>query len=531
MQSPQKKKESNISQAEEDGRQGDRHVASEHFSQDIAKVPPILVSHSMKRLVLTTLIFVAGCATFVPSADPVSRLHKDIDAVLSDTLFDHTLAAIKVVSLNSGKVLYDRNSSLLVHPASNLKLFTSSSALGYLGPGFLFKTRVLTDSTLSDSALGGNVYLKGYGDPDLSVSDLDSLATVVRSLGIRRVNGNIVADGSYFDDLYWGNGWMWDDEPEPDEMFISALSVNKNCVTVTVAPDTLAGDSVYVAVDPPTSYVSVRNTAKSVADTNDTTLKITRLFKERLNTVDVSGDVPRAWKPIHKRMSIWQPAMFAGQLFKEALVRDSIAVPGNVVQGTAPGSAFRLAEIDRPIDSVIVHMNKVSDNLSAENLLKTLCAERDTVPGSASPGIALEYKFLSSLGVDTTSCNVVDGSGVSHYDLVTVDNIIRLLTAIAHRPEPFRLIYQSLPVAGVDGTLDTRMIGTNAQGTVRAKTGSLSGISSLSGYVTTQDGELLAFSMVMENFALPSKYYRAAQDSICTYLARFGTSPPVSSSH
>ncbi len=473
---------------------------------------------SMRSLVLSLLIF-AGCATTVPPADPVRQLGADIDAILADSLFTHTLTCIKVVSLNSGKTLYERNSRLLVHPASNLKLFTSSTALQALGEAFRFRTDVLADSAVSDSVVHGNLYLKGYGDPDLSVTDLDSLAGLVHADGIKRVEGNIVGDVSYFDDNYWGNGWMWSDEPDPDEMFISPLCVNSNCITVTVTPTFAPGDSVIVTIQPPTNLFTVVSNARTVSDTMDYSLKVTRLYKDRPSTILVSGDIPLWCSPVKERISVRQPALLATTLFRQSLERSDVTVDGDARLSTTPPAARTIAEFARPIDSVIVHMNKTSDNLSAENLLKVVGAEKLGAPGTSENGLHIENQFLNSLGIDTTVCVPVDGSGVSHYNLITVEDIVRLLAAIARRPDPFRVIYTSLPVAGVDGTLASRMLHTAAQGNVHAKTGTIYGISSLSGYVTTKSNELLAFSIVMENFSAPTNAFQRAQDEICERLA------------
>lgn len=484
----------------------------------------------MKILVVASLLVFGGCATLLPPVDPVQQLRNDINGVLSDSIFVHTLPSIKVVSLNSGQILFDKNSELLMHPASNLKLFTSSAALHIFGQDFQFKTLVLADSQQSDSVVRGNLFLKGYGNPDLKVSDLDSLAARMQTMGIRRIEGDIVADASYFDDLYWGNGWMWDDEPDPDEMFISALSVNKNCVTVTVTPTTAPSDSVIMRINPPTPYVTVECNAKTVDDSTGNSVRISRLFRERLNTITISGNIQMSAASVRRRISVWQPALFTAELFKESLQRDSIVVLGNARLGFAPPSATQLAEHWWSIDSVLIRMNKVSDNLSAENILKTIGATRRGLPGTAQNGIYVENEFLSSLGIDTTKCSLVDGSGVSHYNLLTVDDILRLLVGIARRPDPFHLIYLSLPIAGVDGTLEFRMKGTLAQGNVRGKTGTINGVSSSSGYLTTRDGELLAFSMMMENFIIPTRYVQFAQDRICELLAGFSRSQPISDS-
>jgi D-alanyl-D-alanine carboxypeptidase/D-alanyl-D-alanine-endopeptidase (penicillin-binding protein 4) len=478
----------------------------------------------MKRLLIFGLMFLGGCASFAPprqSSDPVRLLQNDIDTVLSDSIFRQTLASLEIVSLNSGQVLYERNSKLLMHPASNLKLLTSATALQVLGEDFRFKTAVLVDSLQSGDIVAGNLYLKGFGDPDLKSSDLDSLAATLRSIGIRLITGDIVADDSYFDDLYWGNGWMWDDEPDPDAMFISALSVNKNCVVVTVEPTSVQSDSVIVTINPPTSFISVLSTARTVDDSAKCSLKVSRLFKERLNTITVSGDMPRNATAHRNRISVRQPALLAAELLKKSLQLDSLTVLGQARLAMAPPGTVEIASCSRPIDSVLIAMNKKSDNLSAENILKTIGAKQRGLPGGAKNGIYVENEFLSSFGIDTSACFIADGSGVSHYNLLTVDNIMRLLVGMTRRPDPFHLIYASLPIAGVDGTLENRMIGTAAQGNVRAKTGTISGTSSLSGYVTTRDGELLACSMVMEHFVLPPRYFQYAQDTICELLARF----------
>ena len=482
----------------------------------------------MKRLLLLIgIMLFGGCASFFSTrqqSDPISVLRNDIDTVLSDSIFRQSQSSVKVVSLNSGQVLYDRNSGLLMHPASNLKLFTSSTALQILGENFSFKTSILVDSSTVGGVVFGNLYIKGFGDPDLTSSDLDSLASIVHSTGIVQITGDVVADDSYFDDLYWGNGWMWDDEPDPDEMFISPLCVNRNCVTVTVTPTLLPSDSVLVTVDPPTPFITVQSSAKTVEDTSDHSLKVTRLFKERLNIITIRGNIPLGALPHRHKMSVWQPSMYAAELLKESLRRDSVTVTGGIRIGIVPSGSKEVAHHVRPIDSVIVTMNKISDNLSAENLLKTVGASQRGIPGNAQNGIYVENGFLSSFGIDTSACSIVDGSGVSHYNLISVDDIIRLLVGIARRPNPFRLIYTSMPIAGVDGTLENRMIDAPARGNVRGKTGTINGVSALSGYVTTRDGELLAYSMMMENFVLPTRNYQRAQDTICEILARFSRS-------
>jgi PBP4 family serine-type D-alanyl-D-alanine carboxypeptidase len=402
-----------------------------------------------------------------------------------------------------------------------MKLLTTATALHELGRSYLFKTCVLVDSLTADGTVRGNLYLKGYGDPDLRISDLDSAALYLRSVGISQATGDVVGDNNYFDDLEWGNGWMWDDEPDPDVMFISALSVNKNCVSVTVSPTPAPSDSVLVSCSPPTPFVTIQKTAKTVRDSAKIPLRISRLFMERLNTVTVSGEVQAGGEIRQQRVSVWKPDLYAAQILKESLQRNGIFVFGQPRVGLTPAKARRVWEKDRSLESVILAMNKASDNLSAENILKTIGAHETGLPGSASNGIAAVNRFLATCGIDTAGHWIADGSGVSHYNLVTVDEIVRLLAAVAKSQEIFPALYASLPVADVDGSLHNRMVGTAAAGNLRGKTGTLSGVSSLSGYVTTREGELLAFGMSMQNFVIPTRYFQSAQDRIGTLLAQF----------
>lgn len=486
------------------------------------------LNHRSSCLLLLALAvlsaFLSGCAVFFPNSrpsDPLEGLRYDISRVLSDSIFVQARPSIKVISLESKEVLFERDSKLLMRPASNMKLVTSASALGVLGKNYIFKTPVLADTPATDGVLNRNLYLKGLANPDLVTSDLDSLAGLVKSAGIKNVAGGVCADVSFFDDVYWGSGWIWDDEPYSYAPFLSSLAVNDNCVVVTVTPGASAGDSVRVVVDPPTSYITVLNKARTVQDSVLHPLVVTRLFKEHLNTILVEGEMRTTSNPAEHTLSVWKPELYAATLFSEALQRKGIAVAQSPSVGTAPASSHEIASLSHGIDSTIVNMNKVSDNLSAEMLLKTLGTTNGGAPGSTEGGVSVAHKFLSTLGIDTTKFNMVDGSGLSFYDLLTTEMISQLLEGMARQKDLFPLYRESLPIAGVDGTLRNRMKKTPAEGNLRAKTGTISGVSSLSGYVQTLDGETLVFSMTMQNFMYPTRLYQRAQDKIGALLAGF----------
>lgn len=466
----------------------------------------------------------SGCAIFRSGgrpADPIEGLRYDIRLVLADSIFIPSQASVKIVSLDTKEVLFDHNSKLLMRPASNMKLLTSSTALHVLGLQHQFKTSVVADIDKDNSSVCSRLYLKGYGDPDLATADLDSLAALVQQAGIKAVTGGIVADVSYYDDLYWGYGWNWDDEPYSYAAFISPLSVNDNCISVTVTPGDSSGKKVDVSINPPSSYVNVLNKAMTVADTAIHPLVVTRLPREHSNTVVVEGEMKLGGRSVDRQISVWKPELYAATLFQEALQRRGIFVAGQPTIGTARQEARHLASFSRNIVPVVTNLNKVSDNLSAEMMLKTMSALNGKAPGSSQGGIYAVHRFLSTFGIDTTTYQIADGSGLSFYDLLSAEMIIQLLQGMTQQKDLFPTFLESLPIAGVDGTLRNRMRQTPAQGNLRAKTGTINGVSSLSGYVQTLDGEKLAFSMSMQNFTLPTRLYTRAQDKIGALLAGF----------
>jgi PBP4 family serine-type D-alanyl-D-alanine carboxypeptidase len=191
------------------------------------------------------------------------------------------------------------------------------------------------------------------------------------------------------------------------------------------------------------------------------------------------------------------------------------------VNGATPAGIREIAQHYEPIEKMITNMNKVSDNLSAENTLKVLGTTMNGSPGSAKSGIFVVKRFLSNLGIDTSKLSIVDGSGVSRYNLLSADQLVQFLAAMYKQPRIFPIFYNSLPLAGVDGTLARRMTTYPAACNLRAKTGNLNGVSCLSGYVLTRDGEMLVFSMMMQNFITPSANYHQVQDKIGALLAGF----------
>jgi len=441
------------------------------------------------------------------SRSPYPSLKNRLDALIPDSLFPPSNLGVKVVSLKTGQTLYTLNSSSLFNPASNQKLFTGATALTLLGSSFSLNTTVSIDTVT------GIIQVRGHGDLLIRTGDIDSLAGLILPQLSARNYWTVVGDVSYFDDLPWGAGWSWDEEPAAYGMFVSPLILNNNTVSVRVQPAQWVGDSVRVTVSPWTSHIGLRVRARTVQDSIRDPLVVTRKWRERSNLITVEGEMPLNGRTFTDDLSVWRPELYFVTVLGERLRALGVPVLGVTVEN-APGEAPEILRYSHRLDSALTFTEKVSDNLGAEALLKIIAAEKIGQPGSAENGIHVMNSYLSSIGIDTMKIALADGSGLSRMNLSSPDAVVRLLAAVYADTVSFPVFYHALPIAGVDGTIGRRMRGTSAEANLRAKTGTLSAVTALSGYVTTADGELLAFSIMMQNFAGSSRTYRTVQDRI-----------------
>ena len=446
-------------------------------------------------------------------------LHRYIDRIIDDSTFSPCFIGLKIVSVNDGKILYERNPGKLFHPASNAKLFTTATALHIFDSKFRCKTEFSFDGKIVKHILRGNFVLKGFGDPLFTTDDLDSIVSLVKQKGITTIRGNLIGNESYFDDVPWGHGWMWDDEPDPDEAFISPLTINDNAIDMIVSPGQQKGMPTSVQFEPQTSQCRIINDGVTSNDTSLPPLHVTR--KRGENTFEITGRIEPRSLPQKFSFSVYQPSMFTLRLLKERLQLNGITVTGSLRLDSTTSSQMHGVEISHTIDSVIHRINKESDNIAAENILKILGAEYFHTIGSTESGLQVVRDYLYREGIDTSAITLVDGSGVSFYNAVTPNTIVDLLIRQHQNRRTFTRFYESLPIAGIDGTLRFRMRGTTAEGNVHAKTGSLTGVSALSGYATTKSGTLLAFSLLAEYFPKDIGTLRNLQDRLLEFLTSF----------
>jgi serine-type D-Ala-D-Ala carboxypeptidase/endopeptidase (penicillin-binding protein 4) len=441
----------------------------------------------------------------------------ELEQLLKDDFFKSTGISISIHDLTENQVIFERDSRKLLRPASNMKILTSAAGLLFLGEEYKFRTGLYYTGSVINETLYGDLYIKGGCDPDFTSEDLDSLVSSVSSLNIKTVTGKVYADLSMKDSLFWGNGWMWDDDPSTDAPYLSALNINDNAIKVFIKGGKL-NEKALVRTEPVTRFVNIIN--ETITSTRGPSLEVNRNWVYRMNDIKVSGRISPE-DSVSVTLNIYSPENYFTTFFFENLKQQGIKVRDTIYYAFLPDNAIEIFTFERPFDSVLVNLNKTSDNLSAEMVLYALSA-KNRMPANARGGL----KFIDSLsgicGMDPSDYVFADGSGVSHYNLVSSELLLSVLRYFYYNySELFKKLYNSFPAAGIDGTLRSRMKNTASQGNVHAKTGTLSGVSSLSGYLTTGRGNLLAFSVLIQNYKGNSSFARYIQDTICNILSEF----------
>ncbi len=484
-------------------------------------------------LLLTLALLVLACGGPLQfrgaSSGAERRLAEDLRRILDRPDLAPMTIGVKVASPVTGRTLFSRHSDGLFHPASNTKLFTALGILRTMGPDYRYLTSVFSDGDAyaRGDTLHASLYLLGRGDPMLESAHLDSLAAgVAERCGARVIAGDVVVDTAYLDGVPYGEGWMWDDVQYSYSAALNALSVNGNSVMIGISPGAAVGAAVTVRVDPPTTAVAFEVQAVTTA-AGDTAaaepLQVERDWPSRSNRITVTGRLGMdAEERVYYR-SVEAPGLYAGNLFRDALQARGIRVTGPVRRGVAPTRGRALATYrSPPVTGALARLLKYSSNLTAELLVKTMGRHATGETGTSADGLAALRQVLSDyIGLDPDAYRFADGSGLSWYNYVSPDQIVDLLTAAYHDAEIGGHFREALPIAGVDGSLRNRMKDTPAMGNLRAKTGTLTGVSCLSGYVTTLDGEPLVFSIMMNNYVGPASTARRVQDEIGVLLAGF----------
>ncbi len=479
------------------------------------------------------------------------QLSKRIDAILTRPEVARGFWGIEIEELDTGRIVYSHDADRLFTPASNTKLFTTAAALALIGPDYRFRTTA-ESATVPDKygRLSGDLVLVGRGDPNLSgrtlpyllkterplppTHVLEEIADQVVARGVKVIDGDVVADDSFFANERFGEGWSLGDLVWQFGAPVSALAINDNVVFLNVLPAERVGERAFVSVSPFSEYYQLENRVlTSPAGSGPRKIGIQR--QPGSNRIEAWGSIPLDDPGAGEALAIEEPAEFCAQLFRELLEKRGVVLYGRTrarhmvasfgsinpnpplgggleLRPVSPSPVVLAEHLSLPLGLDISVINKVSQNLHAEMLLRLLGHEKGG-SASTSGGLGVLRSFLSQAGLLPEEYAFYDGSGLSRQNLVSPHATVKLLRYAAGQSWGAQYI-QSLPRAGVDGTLSGRFESLPAVAILQAKTGSLEHVNALSGYLTTSRGQRLVFSIFANNNALASKQANVVIDEI-----------------
>ena len=477
----------------------------------------------------------------------LQELQTSIAEVLRRPELDAAFVGIKVVSLDSGKILFEENARKLLRPASNMKLYTVAAAMDRLTPDYRFQTSVYAASRPgSDGVLRGDLTIYGRGDPSIAArfnngdyfKSINDLAAQIAAAGIKRVEGDIVGDESYFEGSPYASGWNWEDLTWWYGAEISSLTINDNALDLLIKPGADVGQPAVVTTGPPDPLLKIVNRVVTAPRNSRRDLNMYRVLNS--DTLEIVGSLPLDDRGFTAGIGISHPALLFVYLLRTALAQRGVTITGKSrtippakflsLQPALPQSITRveITSLQSPPFSLVAAQTlKPSQNLYTEIILRTLGKAVGPAPTATNnvrtteaAGIEVVKAFLKEAGINLSPLSLTDGSGLSRNDMITAEASVQLLTYMSrHRfASAFR---EALPIAGVDGTLRNRLRGTVAENNLRAKTGSLSSAATLSGYVTTAAGENLVFSIMVNNYPEDTEVRALCIDPIAVLLASF----------
>jgi serine-type D-Ala-D-Ala carboxypeptidase/endopeptidase (penicillin-binding protein 4) len=486
------------------------------------------ITISIGCLLAVASALVAAHAKEPPQKSNERMLKADIEALLMQEEFASASIGVHVVSASTKQVLFEHNAQRLLLPASTQKIFTTATALEKLGPNFRFTTTVMLDGTIqSNGEFAGVVLVRGSGDPTSSATFAspiegvaDRIAEVFDSLGIQSIRGTIIGDDDVFDDQPYADGWGWEDLSYGYAPQVGGLNIADNAVRIFITPPATLADIPLVKIVPSTDYVHCMPLLRIVDSTGITQITVAR--NKHSNVIDLQGSIrySASRDTIKVTASVENPTMYWLSLFRDGLQRRGIRHRGALldiddwnenVQDHRFRTVVTLQSI--PLSEIIAVINHKSDNLGSEVLLKTL-GSTPQQEGGFRKGADIVKQFVRHTGV------LVDGSGLSRLNLSSAEQLTKTLVAM-HLSEHALVFRASLAAPGEPGTLEHRMIGTKAQESVRAKTGSMNNVCSLAGYVESRDNEPLAFAIIINGYNGPLTKAQALQDVLCMRLASF----------
>ncbi|MFW5735684.1 MAG: D-alanyl-D-alanine carboxypeptidase/D-alanyl-D-alanine-endopeptidase [Oceanidesulfovibrio sp.] len=470
----------------------------------------------------------APARTAPPRAVDDDLLRVELLGLATDPKLARAHLGLYVKSLTTGEVLLDVNGERLFIPASTMKLFTTAAAISLLGPDYTYRTPVLLHGVVEDGALRGDLVVRGVGDPSFSgifhddrpLAVFEEWAQTLKQRGVRRIEGDLVGDATFFQGPPLGEGWNWDDESYWYSAQTGALAFNESTANVTVRAVGAPGEPVGWEMAPVPGYLEVENEAEN--GPAGTAVSFVAERRRGANVLEMAGVLPRG-QQARFAVSLEDPAAWFLYALRHVLQANGVAVQGSTRAVRDPSDAGPWIDAtplaiytSPPLSALATYTNRESHNFYAEQLLKTMGAVKMNL-GTARAGAEAVMSWAATMGVDRGSLVMVDGSGLSRKNLVSPRAMVAMLGSMRNAPA-FESFYETMPVAGCHGSLANRMCGTLAENVARAKVGYVTHDISLAGYTRNQGGEWYAYALFVNNHAGAVRDAKAMQDAIVIAL-------------
>ncbi len=463
------------------------------------------------------------CASYLVALAPAfgssAELASKLEQILENPALARAQVGVYVRRLNDDRELFAHDASTTLVPASNVKIITSTAALYTLGPDYRFHTEVY-GSPDENGVISGDLWVRGNGDPSLVPERLWYLASRLYYAGVREVRGSIIIDDTYFAGNRLATGWEQDRSSYSYMAPMGAVSVGFNAILVHVLPGRTPGAAARVLVDPASSYTRVEGVI-STQSHGRTYVNVDVAPRGDRSVVRVSGriNINDSGRGYWRRID--NPPIFAGEVLKSALEQVGVKVKGKVKSGVVADGSQRLVTLASPrLAEIVSSLNKHSNNFVAEQVALAVGAAKYGAPGTWSKAEAAISDFLQNrVGLAPGSFKLKNGSGLHDVNRFSPQQIVEVLDFVYRQPNIFPEFVTSLAVAAGSGTLASRMDNTDAAHLLRAKTGTLSTASALSGYVTAKSGETLAFSILVNDYRTSISDIWQVQDAVGALLA------------
>jgi D-alanyl-D-alanine carboxypeptidase/D-alanyl-D-alanine-endopeptidase (penicillin-binding protein 4) len=481
----------------------------------------MLLGLSVKPIyALDNFFFWRNQGASTPSSHGLAELTRALNSIVNEET--SAQVAVYVKSMKYGDELYKRNANRPLIPASTMKILTAEAALIFLGQDFRFATRLYTDSpTVDNGILQGNLYVVLSGDPTLTFFDLADMMQVLQAQQVYGVKGNVYIDSTAYDQSFYGPGWQYEDKSYCYAAPISAGIINHNCFAFKVTPAKKIGSPAQIVTYNKYFYPTIHNTVMTV-NARKTKACALRLARDpNSSAINLDGCMPSGQLAWGVSYVVTDVPSYDQALITKLLQQFNIRVYGTVTFKKAPTHLTLVAEhTSRPLRLLINDMLKKSDNIIAGALFKKIGQIYNNSPGSwENSSIAVSQILARNARLNIAGLRILDGSGLSPSNLTTPAQMMQVLDYAYHSNDTSLAFIAALPIAGVDGTLKHRL--TNIARKVRAKTGTISGVVSLAGFVVTADKEPLAFVVMINGDRGLGWRYRGLEDRIATALAQF----------